>query len=163
MFAYFSLIDKIVSGKSLTEVHVEIRSNKDDLMSTIDGKVGGRVTHESKTNPEKSSTFDLNAQRKAKKRARPIDQQESYESRRVWLQASEALKRGDLIAASAHKQYVEKQQRVNLIENKLANVGLNCKFFIRVPKTNKQAAPVLNVTPDDEVANQFKWIFKNQV
>lgn len=192
-----------MSGKSTTEVHAEIRSSRDEVTCTLDGRVGGRVTINASTQPQpppttlstpssqplhetpsgaaltttnrtSSSSFDLNTQRRAKKRVRAFDQLDSYESRRVWAQACDALRRGDLIAASAHKQYIEKQQRnttpnaqTNPTEsnnngNKLANIGTSCRYFARVGvKSSRQVAPVLNASPDDELASQFKWIFKN--
>ncbi|XP_049805840.1 oxysterol-binding protein-related protein 11-like isoform X2 [Schistocerca nitens] len=46
-----------------------------------------------------------------KKRVRPIEKQATFESRRMWLKVTEALKNKDIIAATAHKRQLEERQR----------------------------------------------------
>lgn len=154
------------------EIRGEIRSNKDELITIVESNktqsavVGGGSNNcnskfsliDSKTSA--TQVFDLGGECKSKKR---IKLDSALESRRVWSAVIDALRRGDFTTAQKHladKQ--QQQQKTNAVADKIGNIGAACKYFVRAPKagSNKQA-PMLNSSVDDDVMNQFKWMFKN--
>lgn len=63
------------------------------------------------------------------KRVRPLPQQAANESRRLWLDVSMALARGDVETATEHKRALEEQQRKDERERAARNVTFPTQLF----------------------------------
>lgn len=63
------------------------------------------------------------------KRLRPITQQAPNESRRLWLDVSVALARGDVETATSHKRALEEQQRKDERERAARNAAFPTQLF----------------------------------
>ncbi|XP_071535961.1 oxysterol-binding protein-related protein 11-like isoform X2 [Panulirus ornatus] len=63
------------------------------------------------------------------KRLRPIAQQAPNESRRLWLDVSVALARGDVETATSHKRALEEQQRKDERERASRNASFPTRLF----------------------------------
>lgn len=63
------------------------------------------------------------------KRVRPLSQQAPNESRRLWLDVSVALARGDVETATSHKRALEEQQRKDERERAACNTTFPTRLF----------------------------------
>lgn len=63
------------------------------------------------------------------KRVRPLGQQAPNESRRLWLDVSVALARGDVETATSHKRALEEQQRKDERERAACNITFPTRLF----------------------------------
>lgn len=63
------------------------------------------------------------------KRLRPLAQQAPNESRRLWLDVSMALVRGDVETATSHKRALEEQQRKDERERSARNATFPTRLF----------------------------------
>lgn len=63
------------------------------------------------------------------KRVRPLGQQGPNESRRLWLDVSVALARGDVETATSHKRALEEQQRKDERERAACNITFPTRLF----------------------------------
>ncbi|KAG0728720.1 Oxysterol-binding protein-related protein 10 [Chionoecetes opilio] len=63
------------------------------------------------------------------KRVRPLSQQSPNESRRLWLDVSVALARGDVDTATSHKRALEEQQRKDERERAACNLTFPTRLF----------------------------------
>ncbi|GAU98444.1 hypothetical protein RvY_09591 [Ramazzottius varieornatus] len=73
--------------------------------------------------------IDVNTLQVIKKRVRPIDKQDPFESRRLWKNVTAALKVQDITKATAEKNALEDAQRKGEKERKANATGYPTKFF----------------------------------
>lgn len=96
-------------GGKLHSISGEMKSSTGEVFCKVSGEwdstlefqyADGRVT-----------TCDVQGRRRCRKRCRPPDLQDRYDSRRLWLPVTQALRMGDLQLASNHKCQIEDRQR----------------------------------------------------
>ena len=107
-----------------------------------------------------------------RKRVRPLSQQEKYESRRVWLHVTNALRKNDLNSASRHKNQIEKQQRSSEKHRREQNIEFKPKSFLKLKHSGPdmsgcrtRMSQLLNSPGNDiDIASQhdeYDWFHKN--
>ncbi|KAL4224720.1 Oxysterol-binding protein-related protein 10 [Mactra antiquata] len=67
-----------------------------------------------------------------RKRVRPIDKQGDYESRKLWLHVTNALRVGDINTATEHKKFLEERQREGERHRKDTNTQFPTKYFQKI-------------------------------
>lgn len=66
-----------------------------------------------------------------KKKIRPLEKQNQYESRRLWQHVTAALKTGDIDTATEQKHQLEERQRSEEKQRVATNTALKPKYFIK--------------------------------
>ncbi|KAI7888520.1 uncharacterized protein EV154DRAFT_517289 [Mucor mucedo] len=109
---FSAAIEYTTKGWISGEVHHFKATVSHETLSTptvIEGQWTGKSTI---TKNKKTVDFlDLTTLEKPTPIIAPLEQQEAFESRRIWKKVSDALKSGDYAVASAEKSAIENQQR----------------------------------------------------
>uniref|UniRef100_A0A670JYE0 Oxysterol binding protein like 10 n=1 Tax=Podarcis muralis TaxID=64176 RepID=A0A670JYE0_PODMU len=66
-----------------------------------------------------------------RKKIRPIAKQGPFESRHLWQHVTNALREGNISAATDHKQLLEERQRVEERQRAISNTVWKPKYFIK--------------------------------
>ncbi|XP_023227198.1 oxysterol-binding protein-related protein 11-like [Centruroides sculpturatus] len=96
-------------GDQLHRISAEVKNGFGDLVCKINGQWNGVIQivyAEGMTD-----VINVNKLTKYKKRLRPLNEQDSSESRRIWYEVTKALKNNDIEMASSYKQQIEMKQR----------------------------------------------------
>jgi len=123
---------------------------KTSTLYVIRGKWDGVITI--KGSKEKSEEVLWDATKAVKRYpmiVRPIHEQDPYESRRVWLKVSNALKRNDQEKATDEKLFLENRQRAEAAEREEKGTEYEPRFFKRDEQTKKWVYKWADVKPYD--------------
>ncbi|KAH8280158.1 hypothetical protein KR018_012563 [Drosophila ironensis] len=108
-----------LGGADATNVVVgKIKLGKETL-ATISGHWDKECRIKDSKTGEETLLFRADAEMRSKRLTRylvPLDEQESYESQRLWQRVSEAIAREDQVAATEEKTVLEQQQRADASE-----------------------------------------------
>ncbi|XP_036396327.1 oxysterol-binding protein-related protein 11 isoform X1 [Megalops cyprinoides] len=97
-------------GGKLHKVTAEVKHNVTNaVVCRVQGEWNGMLEF-SYSNGE-TRVVDVTKLPVTKKRLRPIEQQGSYESRRLWQHVTESLRQKDMDKATEHKRHLEERQR----------------------------------------------------
>ena len=101
----------------------------------------------------------------------PIEFQKNNESRKLWNDVTQALKKGDLNSASLYNSQIEKQQRTNEKLRREQNIDFLPVYFnkakldinaylnkINSYKINHPITPILN--ENNSILQNFWWLHK---
>lgn len=83
-------------------------------------------------------SFDFSKFNRHKKRVRPVDLQEDYESRNIWKEVVQGLKKNDFEKAHSSRCTIEKQQRLTDKLREEKNISYLSKNFYKT-KINKSS------------------------
>lgn len=98
----------------MNQINVDIKNNLQELICKIKGEWDGLLEYEY-FNENKMTTntksLNVNGLKLFRKRVRPVEMQDPYESRRLWSSVSNCLRKGDITMATSYKNTLEKNQR----------------------------------------------------
>ncbi|KAJ2612825.1 Oxysterol-binding protein 4 [Coemansia sp. RSA 1804] len=134
-----------------------------EAIYTIKGKwvADSRITNV-KTG-EQEVFFDVSAQPAAEINIKPVEEQSSLESRRVWHKVTEALASGDYDVASREKTAIEEEQRALRKERAEANVEWKPSMFVWVEDADDDEAVKTCYSylyPAKDSIGTGSWVFK---
>jgi len=172
--AFFSSIEFLVKpfyGEKSNEIEAQVWNRSDELICKVNGEWNGLLTYNYLINGIKKQ-IDTATLKVVRKRVRPLNQQEKYESRRVWLHVTNALRKNDLNSASRHKNQIEKQQRSSEKHRREQNIEFKPKSFLKLKQSGLDMSgfrtrmnKLLN-SPGNELDNvsqhdDYDWFHKN--
>lgn len=96
-------------GGKLHCVSGEVKSGSGDVVCKVSGEWDGKL--ELQYPDGNTREWPVREQHRQRKRCRPVDAQDTCESRRLWRAVTQALRSGDLMLASHHKFQIEERQR----------------------------------------------------
>ncbi|KAI8997706.1 hypothetical protein BDB01DRAFT_772046 [Pilobolus umbonatus] len=131
---YFAHIEYTTKGWISGEVHHFKASVSHDSFSTP-AIIEGQWTGKSVITKDKKSKefFDLSGMNKPTPIVKPVEEQNEWESRRVWKKVSDALRVGDYATASTEKSVIENQQRAARKERDANKDKWSPVYFKSVP------------------------------
>ncbi|KAJ2691111.1 Oxysterol-binding protein 4 [Coemansia sp. RSA 1285] len=112
---------------------------------------------------EQEVFFDVSAQPAAEINIKPVEEQSSLESRRVWHKVTEALASGDYDVASREKTAIEEEQRALRKERAEANVEWKPSMFVWVEDADADEAVKACYSylyPAKDSIGTGSWVFK---
>ncbi|XP_045132888.1 oxysterol-binding protein-related protein 11-like isoform X4 [Portunus trituberculatus] len=115
-------------GGKLHRVTAEVKNSSNATLMRVQGEWDSALefTH---TNGGQEVLDVNNIPVVCAKRVRPLSQQAPNESRRLWLDVSVALARGDVETATSHKRALEEQQRKDERERAACNMTFPTRLF----------------------------------
>jgi len=154
-----------VSGKKNTFSAVLYPEGKDkDVLFKVDGQWSD-VWHTKEGGKSKSiiETFDPKVTKTTPLIVAPIEQQDDFETRRVWKKVSDAIIKSDLDRASAEKTIIEVRQREMRKQEKDEGREWPRAFFARQEKPTlvQQLAKKVGEPLNDSQTNGV-WVFDQQ-
>ncbi|XP_064477271.1 oxysterol-binding protein-related protein 11-like isoform X2 [Ornithodoros turicata] len=114
-------------GGKLHSVSGEARSSSGEVVCKVSGEWDGCLEFEfsdGTTRKHDVQTFD-----RSRKRCRPLDAQDTCESRKLWQHVTRALAQKDYAAAACYKLQVEEKQRELNTKRKSINTAQETKLF----------------------------------
>ncbi|KAL4618092.1 oxysterol-binding protein-related protein 11 isoform X1 [Arapaima gigas] len=115
-------------GGKLHKVTAEVKHTPtNSVLCRVQGEWNGTLEF-SYSNGE-TRTVDVTKLPVTKKRVRPVDQQASYESRRLWQRVTEALRQKDIDKATEHKRFLEERQRTEERHRTERDIPWRTRYF----------------------------------
>ena len=102
---------------------------EDKIVATFAGQWTGRVTFKLKGQREERLLVQLSDLGVTPKHVRPLEEQEEFESRRIWAPVTEAIHSKQYSQATKNKQVIEQRQRDKAAERKHTGEGFIPQFF----------------------------------
>ncbi|XP_028663819.1 oxysterol-binding protein-related protein 11 isoform X1 [Erpetoichthys calabaricus] len=117
-------------GGKLHKVTAEVKHNPTNMVvCKIQGEWNG-VLEFTYSNGE-TKTVDVTKLPVTRKRARPIEKQGAYESRRLWQNVTDSLRAGDIDKATEHKHLLEERQRTEERHRRETETLWHTRYFQR--------------------------------
>ncbi|KAG2180837.1 hypothetical protein INT43_008416 [Umbelopsis isabellina] len=166
---YFAQIDYSTKGWISGELHHFKATVSHEALKgpTV---IEGQWTAKSTITKHKQSAapfLDLTSLSREAPIVKPVDEQSSFESRKLWSKVSEALLAGDYAAASTEKSLIENQKRAERKDREVSGEEWHPEYFVKVDgdkvygELNEQLAA--NSKHKYQEQDGFSWVYKDYV
>lgn len=166
---YFAQIDYSTKGWISGELHHFKATVSHDTLKgpTV---IEGQWTAKSTITKHKQSAapfLDLTALSREAPIVKPVNEQASFESRKLWSKVSEALLAGDYAAASTEKSLIENQKRAERKDRQESGEEWHPEYFVKVDgdKVYGELNEQLTANSKHKYQEQdgFSWVYKDYV
>ena len=95
----------------MNQINAQVKNQQQEIVCKVKGMWDGLLEYEYVNSEKSSRSINVNDLKSIRKRVKPLDMQESNESRRLWSKVTDCLKNNDISMATQHKIQLEKNQR----------------------------------------------------
>jgi hypothetical protein len=165
----------------MNQISVDIKNNLQEIICKVKGEWDGLLEYEyfNENKMTNSKSLNVNSLKLFRKRVRPVEMQDPYESRRLWSSVSNCIRKGDITMATNYKNTLEKNQRkhhemkprffsnssmqyeknnkiLSNYSSEMSELKLNARFIQLMNQSNFE-----NETNKLETCSKNYWLHKN--
>jgi hypothetical protein len=126
----------------------------------ISGKWSDTMEYKNTKSGETEVLFDAKSAKSVQKTVRPEEEQEEFESRRLWSKVTEGIKEKNLDKATESKTAIEEEQRRRVREREEKNETWTPKYFIA---KGEKFLPNVSALPQEMQLDVVKEYFAKQL